>query len=256
MKKLDRSREEVNIYARLQGVMGKLISELSVFFPTYNEEKNIEKVVKNTKKVLNKIAGKWEIIIVEDGSSDKTPVITDKISHSDRRIRVFHHKPNRGYGGALKTGFKLAKYKWVAFTDSDGQFDFGDIVGFIEKQKETNADLVLGIRKNRADSSFRKLATFVWSKLLPRVLLGLKVTDYSCGFKMIRKKVYEEVQPLVGEEKVTQIELLTKAQRKGFKFAEVEVGHYPRVHGHQTGADMKVILRSMRDLLKLWWFIR
>jgi len=227
--------------------------EISVFFPTYNEEKNIEKVVKNTKKVLIKIADKWEIVIVEDGSRDKTPEISDKIARTDRRIKVIHHKPNKGYGGALKSGFGAAKYEWIAFTDSDGQFDFGDIVKFIKKQKETDADLVLGIRSKRADSPVRIFATFIWSKLLPRILFGLKVADYSCGFKMIKKKVYQEVQPLVGEEKVTQIEMLTKAQRMGFKFAEVEVGHYPRVHGHQTGADMKVILRSIRDLLKLWW---
>ena len=83
-------------------------------------------------------------------------------------------------------------------------------------------------------------------------MLGLRVTDYSCGFKLIKKSVYGKVQPLVGEEKVTQIEMLTKAQRLGFKFAEVGVGHYPRKYGHQTGADMKVILRSIYDLMKLW----
>ena len=236
--------------------MTKLINELSVFFPTYNEEKNINKVVADTKKVLLKIADKWEIIIVEDGSKDKTPQISDNIAKTDKRIRVIHHKPNRGYGGALKTGFSKAKYEWVAFTDSDGQFDFSEITKFIKKQKETDADLVLGIRKHRADPFIRKLFTFVWSKLLPRILLGLKVTDYSCGFKLIRKKVYNSVLPLVGEEKVTQIEMLTKAHREGFKFAEVKVNHYPRKFGHQTGADMKVILRSVRDLLKLWLQLR
>jgi hypothetical protein len=88
--------------------------------------------------------------------------------------------------------------------------------------------------------------------MLPRILLGLKVSDYSCGFKLIRKKVYDDVQPLIGEEKVTQIEMLTKAQRMGFIFAEVGVHHYPRKFGHQTGADLKVITKSICDLLKLW----
>jgi glycosyltransferase involved in cell wall biosynthesis len=236
--------------------MSIYIKELSVFFPTYNEEKNIEKVVGDAKKVLEEIAEKWEIIIVEDGSKDKTPEVSDKIAKTDDRINVVHHKPNRGYGGALKTGYSNAKYEWVAFADSDGQFDFSEITKFIKKQKETGADLVLGIRTNRADPLMRKLFTFVWSKLLPRILLGLKVTDYSCGFKLVRKKVYDSVLPLVGEEKVTQIEMLTKAQRAGFKFAEVGVSHYPRKFGHQTGADIKVILRSMRDLLKLWRQLR
>jgi len=116
--------------------------------------------------------------------------------------------------------------------------------------------MVLGIRKNRADPFIRKLYTFVWSKILPRVLLGLRVTDYSCGFKLIKKEVYKKVQPLVGEEKVTQIEMLTKAQRAGYKFAEVEVTHLPRKFGHQTGADLKVIVKSIKDLLVLWYKLR
>jgi glycosyltransferase involved in cell wall biosynthesis len=236
--------------------MAKIIKELSVFFPTYNEEKNIGKVVRDAKKVLEKIADKWEIIIVEDGSKDNTPQVADKIAKTDRRIKVIHHKPNRGYGGALKTGFSKAKYEWVAFSDSDGQFDFSEIKKFVKKQKEESADLVLGIRKERADPFMRKVFTFVWSKMLPRILLGLRVTDYSCGFKLIRKKVYKKVQPLVGEEKVTQIEMLTKAQRAGFKFAEVKVNHYPRKHGQQTGADIKVITKSIHDLLKLCYQLR
>ncbi len=236
--------------------MAKLIKELSVFFPTYNEEKNIEKVVLDAKVVLERIAEKWEIIVVEDGSKDKTPQVADKIAKKYKRIKVAHHKPNRGYGGALKTGFSSAKYEWVAFTDSDGQFDFSEITNFIKKQKETNADLICGIRTNRADPFIRKLYTFIWSKLLPRILFGLKVSDYSCGYKLIRKKIYKSVQPLMGEEKVTQIEMLTKAQRKGYKFAEVNVSHYPRKFGHQTGADVDVIMKSIQNLLKLWYQLR
>jgi glycosyltransferase involved in cell wall biosynthesis len=233
-----------------------LIDEISVFFPAYNEEKNIKKTVLSAKKVLERVAGKWEIIIVDDGSTDSTSIIADRLASLDKRISVIHHRPNRGYGGALKSGFNKAKYEWIAFSDSDGQFNFSDLRLFINKQKETGADLVLGIRKNRADPFFRKLSTFIWSKVLPRILFGLRVRDYSCGFKLIKRDAYRKALPLVGEEKVTQIELLVKCQRSGFRFAEVEVGHYPRIYGHQTGADLKVILRSIRDLLKLWWILR
>jgi glycosyltransferase involved in cell wall biosynthesis len=232
------------------------MKELSVFFPTYNEEKNIAKVVKDTKKVLEKVADKWEIIIVNDGSKDNTREVAEKLAKKHKGVRVISHKVNRGYGGALKTGYKSARFEWVAFIDSDGQFDFSEIAKFIKKQKQTDADLILGIRGDRADSAFRKFATFIWSKLLPRLLLGLKVADYSCGFKMIRKKVFTKVQPLVAEEKVTQIEMLVKAQRLGFKFAEVKVNHYPRKHGSQTGADFKVIKKSIIDLLTLWKQLR
>lgn len=229
--------------------MSKLIKELSVFFPTFNEEGNIESVVSKAKKVLEKVADRWEIIIVEDGSADRSPEVSDKIAKTDKRIRVIHHKPNRGYGGALKTGFESAKYEWVAFTDSDGQFDFSDITKFIAKKDE--ADLVLGYRKKRADSFARVLFTFGWATLA-RVILGLKARDYSCGFKMIKKSVYEAIQPLVGEEKVTQIEMLVKARKMGFKFAEVGVNHYPRASGKQTGANLKVVFKSILDMFKLW----
>lgn len=229
--------------------MSKLIHELSVFLPTYNEEGNIEKVTKETRKVLEKVADVWEIIIVNDGSTDKTKEIADRLAREDKRIKVVTHSPNRGYGGALKTGFSQAKYKWVAFMDSDGQFDFSEIEKFIAKKDE--ADLILGYRKKRADSLARKIFTFGWSTLA-RILLGLNVRDYSCGFKMIKKKVYEDIQPLVGEEKVTQIEMLVKARKRKFRFVEVGVNHYPRTTGTQTGAKLKVVVKSVFDMFKLW----
>lgn len=233
--------------------MNTKISEISVFFPAVNEEKNIKATVLSAKKVLEKDADKWEIIIIDDGSTDATGRISDELSQKDRHIRVIHHKVNKGYGGALKTGFKNAKYEWVAFTDSDGQFDFSEISKFIDKTDE--ADLILGYRLNRADSFLRKLFTFGWS-LLARVLLGLTAKDYSCGFKLIKKEVFEKVQPLVGEEKVTQIEMLVKAKKLGFKYAEVGVHHYPRKHGSATGAKLSVAFKSIIELFKLWKKLR
>lgn len=226
------------------------IHEISVFFPAYNEEKNIRKTVLEAKAVLEKIAGKWEIIIVNDGSKDKTGEISGELAKRDGRIRIITHSPNRGYGGALKTGFANSKYNWIAFADSDGQFDFSEISKFIEKVKD--ADLILGYRLVRADSFLRKLFTWGWA-FLAKSLLGLTATDYSCGFKLIKKDVYNKVQPLVGEEKVTQIEILVKAKRMGFRFAEVGVHHYPRKFGNPTGADIKVVAKSIIDLFKLKW---
>ncbi|MFV1917426.1 MAG: glycosyltransferase family 2 protein [Patescibacteria group bacterium] len=229
--------------------MIKKISELSVFFPTYNEEKNIKKVVLDAKKVLQKLAGKWEIIIVNDGSYDKTRGVAEKLAKNDKRIGVVNHKVNLGYGSALKSGFKAAKYSWVAFTDSDGQFKFSEIDKFLENMDK--ADLILGYRLNRADSFLRTVYTYVWGSI-PVLLWGLNVRDYSCGFKLIKKKVFNSIQPLVGEEKVTQIEMLVKAKRAGFRFAEVGVQHYPREYGKQTGANVKVVAKSIMDLVSLW----
>ena len=233
--------------------MAKQIKAISVFFPAYNEEVNIKKTVRQARKVLLQIANKWEILIINDGSTDKTGQVAAKLRREDKRIDVINHPANQGYGAALKSGFSNARYPWVAFTDSDGQFNFSEIKKFLPLMK--NSDLILGYRLNRADSFLRRIYTFVWGKI-PLVLWGLRVRDYSCGFKLIKKKVFDAVQPLVGEEKVTQIEMLVKAKRKGFKFAEIGVRHYPRKYGAQTGANIKVVVKSITDLFKLWKKLR
>lgn len=234
--------------------MMRQIDSLSVFFPAFNEEENIEKTVKKTLEVMKNLQlKKYEIIVVNDGSSDKTADRVAEIASKDNHVRLVNHDKNRGYGGALKTGFEEAKYDWVAFADSDGQFDFNEIKQFLDKTDRT--DLILGFRINRADSYIRKVTTFGW-KIIARLLMGLNVKDYSCGFKLIKKEVYKAVLPLKGEEKVTQIEMLVKAKRLGFRFIEVGVRHYPRRFGKQTGANIKVVARSIIDLLKLWWKIR
>jgi len=228
---------------------------LSIFFPAYNEEANIERTVRRALEVVRGLREieEFEIIIVDDGSRDRTGEIADRLSSEIPEVRVVHHKTNRGYGGALKTGFSASRFEWVCFTDSDGQFDFSEIRKFLAKKDE--ADLILGYRLRRADSPLRRLFTWGWT-LLAGVLLGLSVRDYSCGFKLIKKEVFDTVQPLVGEEKVTQIEMLVKARYQGFRFAEVGVHHYPRTAGRQTGADLRVVIRSLRDLFSLWRRLR
>lgn len=228
--------------------------ELSVFFPAYNEEQNVSTTVTQADQILKSLNLKnYEIIIVNDGSTDKTADVVEKLTKQGITLKLLNHPKNLGYGHALKTGFGAASYPWVFFTDSDGQFSFSEITKFL---KETDqADLILGYRLNRADSFLRKFYTFGWN-MLARFLLGLTLKDYSCGFKLIKKKVYEAVQPLEAEEKVTQIEMLVKAKKMGFKFLEVGVNHYPRRYGSPTGAKIKVVVKSIIDLLKLWWRLR
>jgi glycosyltransferase involved in cell wall biosynthesis len=225
------------------------LKQLSVFFPAYNEEENVPLVVEKALEILPQVADEYEVIVVNDGSQDRTGEVAEELSRVHPCVRVIHHERNQGYGAALRTGFRAAKYPWVAFTDSDGQFDFADIERFLPYTQ--SADLILGYRRQRADSAVRRLYTFGWA-LIPRLLLGLDVKDYSCGFKLIKKSVIEAVEPLQGEEKVYQIELLVKAKRKGFRFVEVGVHHYPREFGQQTGADLGVVTRSMREMFCLY----
>ncbi len=229
-----------------------LIDSLSLFFPTYNEEGNIKKVVLNAKKTLLKTAKNWEIIVVNDGSKDDTMKIVSDLSKEEPRIRLINHITNRGYGGSLQSGFYNSKYDWITFTDSDGQFDFSEIDNFIKTQKETNADLVIGYYKKRQVSKFKIITSKMW-ELAVFVLFGLHVKDVDCGFKLISKKVIEKIPRLESERGAfISSEFLIKSKKAGFKIVEIPITHYPRTAGKGTGRDIKVIVKSFVDLFRLW----
>ena len=220
--------------------------------PTYNEEGNIKNVVLATKNILQDIAGEWELIIINDGSNDSTGRITEELGQEDKRIKVITHKVNEGYGASLKTGFYLSKYPWIAFMDADGQFDFKEITGFIEKQKETGADLVIGYYKKRQVSTFKILTSKIW-ELTVFVLFGLKVKDIDCGFKLISKKVVDTIPHLESQRGAfISSELLIKSKKAGFKIVQIPVTHYPRTKGAGTGRNLNVIIKSFGDLIRLW----
>ena len=232
--------------------MDSKFKELSVFLPAYNEEKDLKNTAENVVGAASKIADKWELIIVNDGSKDNTRKIAEMLSGKDKRIRVISHETNRGYGASLQTGFYNSKYPWISFIDSDGQFDFGEIGKFLQKQKETNADLVIGYYNKRKASFTKILTSKVW-EVVVFLLFGLKVKDIDCGFKLISKQVIDKIPKLESERGAfITSELLIKAKKEGFKFAEVKITHYPRVGGEATGRKLSVIIQSFKDLFKLW----
>lgn len=232
------------------------LKELSVFFPAYNEEANIAMTVEKALKVLPNVASKWEVIIVDDGSKDKTPQISDKLAKANKNVRVVHHNPNRGYGGSFKTGFLESKYSWITFTDSDGQFDLAEITNFIDTQRKTKADIVIGYYKKRQVPKSKILTSKMWEYLV-FLFFGLKVRDIDCGFKFVSKKVVNSVFPLESERGAfVSSEFLIKAKKKGFKIVEIPVTHYPRVAGKGSGRDLAVIFKSFEDLFKLWLKLR
>ncbi len=228
------------------------LAELSVFFPTFNEEDSIRETILKTKAVLEKVVNNWEIIIVNDGSKDGTLKNAQLASDSDKRIRIINHEINRGYGAALKSGFYNAKYSWISFTDSDGQFDFSEIINFFDKQNETGADMVIGYYKKRRVSKFKIITSKIWEYSI-FLLFGLKVRDIDCGFKLVSKKVIDAIPKLESERGAfISSELLIKAKKYGFKIVEVPVTHFPRTKGEGTGRKLNVIIKSYVDLLRLW----
>ena len=235
----------------------KLISELSVFFPAYNEEKNLRNTVDKAIDVLKDIADQWEVIIVDDGSKDGTGEIAKNIVNDyPNQVKVITHNPNRGYGGAFKSGIYNSQYEWIAFTDADGQFDFSEVDRLIVTQKETEADLVIGYYLGRKVPFYRILGSKAW-EIAVFLLFGLWVRDTDCGFKLFKKEVVDTIPKLEAERgPFINSEFLIKAREADFKIEEVGVSHFAREHGEATGASLDVIASGLKDLVNLWFKLK
>ena len=229
-----------------------MLPELSVSMPAYNEEKNIRETVEKAIKILNEITPKWEVLVVNDGSTDKTgKIVGQLVKKYQGKVRVTTHSPNRGYGGALKSCLYGCRYRWIVFTDADGQFDFSEIFHFVKAARLKKADLVIGYRFQRQDSWARILIAQLL-KLWNFIFYRIWFKDADCGFKLIKKEVVDKIPHLQTESAITETEFLIRAKKAGFKFVEVGVKHYPREGGKQTGGNPKVIWRAVKESFGLW----
>lgn len=228
------------------------LKELSVFFPFWNEEKNIERVVLAAIPVASLYAEKWEILMVDDGSNDNTLKIAKKLEKKHPNLCAITHSPNIGYGSALKEGFKNAKYDIIVFADGDSQFDFSQVSKFIEEID--HADIVIGYRKKRRDSYGRHILMHML-KVWDYIFFRFYYKDIDCGFKMFKKEAVEEIMPLRADGAMITTEILAKAKKKKLVVKQVEVEHYPRKYGIQTGANTSVVIRAILESFILWWDI-
>lgn len=222
--------------------------KISAFFPAHNEEANVESLTRKLVKVLSENCEEFEVIIVNDGSKDKTKEIAEKLAAEDKRVKVITHEVNRGYGGAVKSGLYAAKLDWVFFTDGDNQFDVSEIPVLIKMTDKY--DFVAGYRMKRQDPPYRILNAFMWGTLV-KLLLGFRVKDVDCAFKLFKREIIERTKP-EAEGALISTELLAKSVKLGYKIGEVGVHHYPRTAGTQTGAKLKVILRAFKELFKFY----
>jgi len=221
---------------------------ISVFFPCYNEQDNVARTVQKALGVLEKIGADFELIIVNDGSTDATGRIAEEIAAKNNRVRVVHHQKNLGYGAALQSGFKAATKELVFYTDGDGQFDISEMPPLLPLIKQY--DIVSCYRLNRQESFIRKLNAWCWTKLVC-LLFGMKIRDIDCAFKLYRGEIFDNIQ-LSSTGALIDAEILARAVRKGYSITQKGVHHYPRTAGVQTGANLRVILRAFRELFKLY----
>jgi glycosyltransferase involved in cell wall biosynthesis len=227
---------------------------ISVILPTYNEESSLEAVTIKLITKLDEIAGSWEIIVVNDGSNDRTADIACLLAKRWPEVECIKHVHNQGYGVAIRSGLKAAKKDWILIMDSDGQFDSDELSRLVALSDR--ADFVQGFRLSRQDNSFRRLNGVAWS-LLVRQLFGLprQVRDINCGFKFFKRGLIEE-SSLVAQGAMISTELIVRALRHGGLVEEVEVTHHRRKAGVATGNNPRVIYKAFSELFSLYWLLR
>jgi len=224
------------------------LPSISAFFPAYNEEGNVGAMVERLGAVLPQVSDDYEINVVDDGSHDRTAEIATGLAAADPRVRLVRHQQNRGYGGALKSGFAASTKNYVFFTDGDGQFDVGEITSLLPYVPQF--DVVIGYRIDRAEGGLRRVNAGAWNFLV-RNLFGIPSRDVDCAFKLFDRRVFEVVHP-EAEGAMISTEILARTVRAGFRVTEVGVHHYPRRHGTPTGANPLVIVRAFYELFKLY----
>jgi glycosyltransferase involved in cell wall biosynthesis len=230
----------------------KPLKSVSVFYPCYNEEANVERTTLAALKAFRRVAEDFEVIIVNDGSKDRTAEIADRLVKEHPEVRAVHNNPNRGYGGALQRGFREATKDFVFYTDGDGQFDFEEIDSLIPLM--SRYDIVSAYRLDRKDPFMRKVNAFCWTTLV-NTLFWLWLRDIDCAFKIYPRRLFDEID-MKSTGALIDTEILARAKRRGYTIGQVGVHHYPRTAGTQTGANYRVILRAFKELFQLFGEIR
>ena len=223
------------------------MTSISAVLPAYNEEALIGQTAKAVADVLAEVADDYEVIVVNDGSRDRTRAVVEELAAANPRVRCVTHEVNRGYGEALKTGFSSATKDAIFLTDGDKQFDVKELAGFVPELQR--ADLVIGYRNPRQDSVVRLVYAWGW-KLVVTALFGYVARDIDCAFKLFRRSILDRVH-VRATGATFSAEFLIKARRLGYRIVERRSSHYPRQAGQPTGARLSVITRAFRELLWL-----
>lgn len=223
---------------------------VSVFFPCFNDAGSIGLLVEDARRVLKKITDDFEIIVVDDGSEDESRKILRRLQKEIQELKLVFHSKNMGYGGALKSGFKTASKELVFYTDGDGQYDVSEISKLFENLTR-DADIVQGYKVKRYDPWYRLIIGRAYH-YFSKILFGLSIRDVDCDFRLIRKKAINSVT-LKHNSGVICVELIKKLQDKGFKFVEVGIHHYPRLYGHSQFFNYRRIVKTLMELVILWF---
>lgn len=221
---------------------------LSIVLPVYNEEKNIKPVIEDILSNIKKFTSDYEIIVVDDGSKDKTLNILYSLKEKNKEIKIITHKENRGYGAALTEGIKHANKEFILLMDADGQFRINSLCAFWDKRH--SYDFILGYRKERRDNIYRKIMGRI-GNYIADLLLKKNIKDIDCGFKLFRAKILKRLS-LKSRGIIISFEVLYKLFKTNtYSFLQIPVKHYKRKFGSSKGGKIKEIIKVLLEFIKL-----
>jgi glycosyltransferase involved in cell wall biosynthesis len=223
---------------------------LSIFFPAYNDAGTIASLVIEARKTAERLTPDFEILVVNDGSTDRTGEIADELARTYPEVRIVHHAGNRGYGGALRSGFAAAAKDFVFYTDGDAQYDPTELAALWARMRD-DVDLVNGYKISRSDPLHRIIIGRIYHHTV-RILFGLTVRDVDCDFRLMRRAIFDRVT-LEHNSGVICLEMMKKIQDARFRIAEVPVHHYHRAFGRSQFFNVRRLARTAVDVGRLWW---
>ena len=231
-------------------VRDSMIRSITAFFPAYNDAGTIASMIVLADLTLREITDDYEIVVVNDGSSDHTPKILDEMAARYPRLRIVHHQKNRGYGGALRSGFAHATKEVIFYTDGDAQYDPRELALLVPALRD-GIDVVNGYKIQRSDPLHRVVIGRLYHHVA-KLAFGLKIRDVDCDFRLIRRAVFDKVR-LEKDGGIICVELMKKVQDAGFAVAEVPVHHYHRAYGKSQFFNFRRVFRVGMDLAELWF---
>lgn len=222
----------------------KRLSSLSIFFPSLNDAQILPELIRKAVAVAKKVSNDFEIIVINDGSTDNTKEVLNELQKKYAMLKVVHHDKNRGYGGALISGFKHSKKEWIFYTDGDGQYDPGELSLLVEKL-DNQTDVVNGFKIKRSDAKRRKILGSTYNKILHKIY-NIPISDIDCDFRLIRNKCLKQIK-LVSNSGMICLELILKLKKINARFKEIEVHHYPRKYGKSQFFKISKLFETLRD---------